>query len=101
MATTSAQKAFDDIIAYVKSQRKYYQSWYCGITSDIETRLFGEHGVSREGVWIHTNCDTAADARAVEKALIENGFQGGSGGGDQRSNIVYAYLITPTGQSQS
>jgi hypothetical protein len=95
MPSPSALKAYNDILAFVYEQGYSHQSWYCGITSDIETRLFGEHGVSKDkDLWIGTSCETVDDARAVEEALINEGFRGHTGTGDDESNMVYAYLMT-------
>ena len=91
----TAQKAYDDIVAHIKKQGGPYSDWYCGITSDIENRLFGDHNVPKENHWyMFRDCDSAESARAVEKALLELGCDGGAGGGDETSIYVYAYLKT-------
>ena len=90
-----AQATYTEIVAQINSQGSSYSNWYCGITSDIESRLFGDHKVPRENSWfIYRTCHNDTDARAVETALVEQGCDGGSGGGDQTSVIVYAYLKT-------
>lgn len=38
-------KAFDEHIQ--KSMRQYYREFYCGITDNVEGRLFNEHNVSK------------------------------------------------------
>ncbi len=70
------------------------RNWYVGITANPEHRLFTEHGVDKEkGVWIYRPTVSAATARAVEKAFLNAGAQGGGGGGDDTSVYVYAYKI--------
>ncbi len=93
MAST-AQEAYDAIIAYIRRQGGQYSDWYCGITDDTERRLFDEHRVPGESSWIHVDCESNEAARATEEALINLGCDGGAGGGDENSIHVYAYLKT-------
>ena len=96
MAST-AQQANDDIIAHIKEQGGKYSDWYCGITSDIEDRLIDDHQVPKKGHWyIYRECVNVEAARSVERALIQRGCDGGTGGGDESSIYVYAYLKTST-----
>lgn len=96
MAKT-AQQVFDGIKEYVDNQGKPYAAWYAGITSDIETRLFADHDVSRTSdKWVYDECENNQGARNVEDALLKLGCDGGSGGGDQSSTHVYAYLKSPS-----
>ena len=93
----TSQQAYDDICAHIAQQGGSYSAWYCGITSDLESRLFVGHNVPREGsrlVW--RECINNDHARAVEKALLELGCDGGEGGGNVNSVYVYAYPKTPT-----
>jgi hypothetical protein len=91
----SAQQAFDKIKAHIDKIGKPYSSWYVGITADPEARLFKDHNVSRENdAWTYQNCHTNEDARNVESLLLSFGCDGGSGGGDNTSTYVYAYLKT-------
>ena len=68
--------------------------WYVGITAHAQTRLFEEHKVTKSDPWIYREADNDTIARNVEKAYLEAGYKGGSGGGDQDSRYVYAYRIT-------
>ena len=69
--------------------------WYAGITNDAERRLFTEHKVNkRDGAWIYGTADSVAAAKEIEGALLQQGCQGGSGGGTAGSRVVYAYRIT-------
>ena len=90
-----AQTAYNGIVANINKQGGSYSSWYCGITSDVESRLFGDHKVPREDHWrSFRKCHNDTDARAVETALIKLGCDGDEGGGDETSVYVYAYLKT-------
>lgn len=67
--------------------------WYVGIASDVSERLFSDHNVSKsDGPWVYEHADTAAIARSVEKYFLDHGFSGGTGGGDDSTITVYAYL---------
>ena len=93
MEAQDAQAAYDGIVANINKQGGPYPEWYCGITSDLESRLFGDHKVPRDDYWrSFRKCHNDTDARAVETALVKLGCDGGSGGGDETSVYVYAYL---------
>ncbi len=87
-------QVYDEIVAHIQKQGGAYSTWYCGIASDWVSRLFDEHKVPRkENYWyIARQCHNDNDARAVESALVTLGCDGGTGGGDQTSIFVYAYL---------
>lgn len=81
----------------MKSNREYYNQFYIGITSDIESRLFGDHKVPRENHWwIYQYADSEDIARDVERHYLELGMQGDEGGGTGSGNVkyVYCYAIT-------
>ena len=72
-----------------------YNNSYIGITSDVESRLFGDHNVSREnGHWIYRTALSSNVAREIEQYFLDKGMGGGFGGGDENSKIVYAYKKT-------
>ena len=78
---------------HMKKEGSPPKNWYVGITSDIENRLFGDHNVPKKDHWrIHRKAFTSNDARAVEKAFLDYGCDGGAGGGDDTATFVYAYL---------
>lgn len=85
------QKLIADISNYIGSN---YGSWYIGITSDPRKRLFTDHKVDEKGSWIYGEVDTNDLARSVEQYFLDLGCDGGPGGGDYTSKIVYAYLKT-------
>ena len=94
MAKTD-QEAYNDITQHIAKQGGKHSSWYCGITGDIESRLFGDHNVPKKDHWyIYRECNNATSARNVEKTLLNDGCDGGSGGGDDNAIFVYAYLKT-------
>ena len=71
-----------------------YKNCYVGITSNVARRLHGDHNVPRKGEgghWITRSADTNRIARAVEEHFLNAGMDGGGGGGDNRSKVVYAY----------
>ena len=82
------------IKAYVASNGGNYSQWYAGIATNPRQRLFNDHAVKEKGdAWIHEPCGSSEVARAVEKYFLAQGMQGGSGGGDDDSDHVYAYKI--------
>ncbi len=87
-----------EIIAHIDGYMCQFQNtrnsqWYVGIASDVRQRLFSDHGVSEEsGQWTYMLADSSDNARAVEKTYLDIGFNGGSGGGDSTTTIVYVYL---------
>lgn len=93
MEAQDTQQVYDEIVAHIGEQKGKYSQWYCGIASDWEDRLFNDHQVPRKGHWrITCQCHNSDDARAVEKALVKLGCDGGPGGGDETTVYVYAYL---------
>jgi len=88
----SAEEAYFKITGLMEKQEKAFSDWYCGIASNIEDRLFYDHNVSRENdLWVDSECESSGVARAVVKALLELGCDGGIGG-DEDSIYVYVYL---------
>jgi len=88
----SAQKAFDTLTNFIDENGGNYRHWYVGITSDPETRLFKEHGVSELEKWVYSPCTTDADSRNVEMALLNLGCDGHPSDGDNAASWVYAFL---------
>jgi len=93
MQPQTVQKVYDEIAAYIKERSGASSSWYCGITSSWVSRLFEDHQVPKEGhSYIARQCYTGDNARAVETELLKLGCDGATGGGDETSVYVYAYL---------
>ena len=87
-----------DILAHIKNCGGMLDGWYCGITNDTNERLFEDHKVPETkgaASWIRCRCKSKADAQFVEKAFLDAGCKGGTGGGKPDSVFVYAYAITP------
>ncbi len=81
-----------DIKSHVANNGSGYSQWYVGITTDPKQRLFTDHAVKEKGdTWIYRKCASSDVARAVEKYFLAQGMKGGSGGGDDNSDYVYAY----------
>ena len=89
----SKQEIINDIVLHFKGTA--YRTCYAGITSDVESRLFGDHNVSKEnGHWIYRPASSNSVAREIEQHFLDLGMDGGPGGGDASSRIVYAYKKT-------
>jgi len=89
----SKQEIINEIAAYFKGIP--YKQCYVGITSDVESRLFGDHNVSKAtGRWIYATASSNRVAREIEQHFLDAGMDGGPGGGDATSRIVYAYKKT-------
>ena len=91
--TKTALEIIDDMESYVQKHGGDWWQWYVGIAADVESRLFSDHNVCRDGdAWIYHVAPTSRVAREVEAYLIEeHGAQGGPGGGDDATRAVYAY----------
>lgn len=92
--------SFDEIIKTIDAYRRkhgriFASNLYVGITNDIDRRLFGFHRVPRKNHWwIYCPADDVQTARKVEKYYLNKGMQGGDGGGNNRSDIVYCYEVS-------
>ena len=64
-----------------------------GIASDIQKRLFEDHSVA--GCFIYRKAINATHARSAEQMLLNDGFDGGTGGGDHTTTYVYAFKKLP------
>jgi len=83
------QEIINDIANHFKGIA--YKNCYVDITSEVDSRLFGDHKVSREnGHLIYRTASSHLVAHEVEKHFLDAGMDGGSEGGDETSQIVYA-----------
>jgi hypothetical protein len=82
-----------DIKNHIVSCAGAYWRWYVGISQDARSRLFSGHGVDRDrDAWIYRCASSSQVARNVEDYFVnECGTDGGSGGGDATTDMVYAY----------
>lgn len=71
-------------------------SWYVGITCDPDQCLFEDHNVDKRSLseWLCVKALNSDAARVAEQALIDLGYDGGTGGGDDSSRFVYAFHKT-------
>jgi len=91
--TKTKEDIISDITNYVANYGGRYSSWYVGISNDGRQRLFNGHNVSEgNDPWIYRQASSHQVARAIEQYFIDIcGTDGGTGGGDTSSDIVYAY----------
>ncbi len=88
----------EQVMAYLNGKLQKHPNtvnsqWYVGISSDVQVRLFNDHKLNEQNdEWAHSTADTADIARSVEKHFLDAGLDGGSGGGDEGTTIVYVYL---------
>lgn len=88
------ENTISDFTQYIQKNGGAWLDWYVGVTDDPRTRLFSAHNVSEaSGAWIHRNVGTET-ARATEKYFLDQGCDGGAGGGTNMSKFVYAYKKT-------
>jgi hypothetical protein len=89
---SSKQEIIDKIAAHIADRGGSYSDWYVGITENAKRRLFEEHGVEKEkDKYISRTATSSSLARLVEKYFLDLGCDGGSGGGDDDADIIYAY----------
>jgi hypothetical protein len=90
-----AISTINEIKAYIDSIGGLYSGWYVGISKDARYRLFVEHNVNENSdFWIFRTTFNSDIARQVEKYFISVlRAVGGTGGGDNSTNMVYAYKI--------
>lgn len=86
----------DIITAFEEHIRKGgggYSAWYVGISNDARYRLFNEHKVREKGDWwIYKQAASSQIAREIELFFTSiRGTDGGTGGGDETTDMVYAY----------
>ena len=89
----SKQKIIDAIKSHMQKRGEEYSDWYVGISKDAKDRLFNGHSVKeKKDVWIYRKARSPQTAREVEDYFVNTlGTDGGTGGGDDTSDMVYAY----------
>ena len=89
------QELYDWLLEYINQRGGVYNEWYAGIATAPRDRLFSDHNVNEDtGAWAYDFVATDEGARAVEKALLELGCDGGGGGGSDTTRAVYVYFKT-------
>jgi hypothetical protein len=94
----TSESIYSELVAYMVTNfsSDYRSSWYVGITSDIDTRLFGAHRVNRLSKgWVWRQATDINHARRAEASLINRGHDGGGSGGDHTTTYVYAFRKEP------
>jgi hypothetical protein len=93
MEAQNAQTIVNEIGAHIQKQGGALSAWYAGITENVDERLFGAHNVPKKDHWYaYRRAVSASAARSAEKALLDWGCEGGTGGGHDDTVYVYAYL---------
>lgn len=84
-----------EIREYIDQAGGEYSSWYVGIAADPEKRLYEDHNVDENGLWIWREAENSNIAREIEEYFIETlGTDGSTGGGDYTTKFVYTYKKT-------
>jgi hypothetical protein len=95
-AVITAQKACNQISAFIMSRGGRYSEWYCGVAADWEDRLFNRHRLGDKSYrwWMVAEaCLDNAAATLARDALRYMGCDGGpAGDGEEDAVHVYAYL---------
>ena len=76
------------------TQGTNFSNYYVGITNNVERRLFGEHNIKKNGVWISCGAKSKVVAQEVEEFFLNLGMDGDTGGGTDDTRVVYCYLKT-------
>jgi len=89
----SEEQIKSDIKAYIAKEGSSYANWYVGVSDDPKARLFKDHGVREKGDWwIYRQAYSSSAARNVESYFVNTlGTDGGTGGGGEDTDYVYAY----------
>ena len=66
MKMTAQEIILNIIVRLNVSLKKDYSNYYVGITNDIERRLFGEHNVREDGLWLSYEAINKEEAQQVE-----------------------------------
>lgn len=87
------QEIIDEIKTHVQRCGGNYSAWYVGISKDAKDRLFNGHNIrEKKDTWIFRTASSSQVSRDIEEYFVNTlGTDGGTGGGDNTSNIVYAY----------
>lgn len=82
-----------EISSHIKNRGGFPQDWYIGISQDARKRLFIDHNVDEEkDAWIYKTANSNKEAREIEDYFVNKvRTDGGPGGGDKESKMVYAY----------
>lgn len=92
----SKQEIIKDIKDHIGKESGPFLTWYIGISKDARARLT-QHGVPEKDAWfIYRKAESVTIARDIEEYFVKTlGTDGGSGGGDETADMVYAYKKGP------
>lgn len=87
------QEIIDEITTHIQRCGGNYSAWYVGISKDAKDRLFNGHNIrEKKDAWIFRTACSSQVARDIEEYFVNTlDTDGGTGGGDNTSDIVYAY----------
>ena len=87
------QEIISDIKGHIQKGGGGYNAWYVGISQDARDRLFRGHNVMEKGDWwIYRQASSSEVAREIESYFVDTlGTDGAPGGGDETTDMVYAY----------
>ena len=87
------QEIIDDIKLHMQKRGGEYSDWYVGVSKNAKGRLFDDHSVKeKKDVWIYRKTSSSQTAREVKDYFVNTlRTDGGTGGGDDSSVMVYAY----------
>ncbi len=89
-----SSEAITKISDYITEAGGGLHKWYIGVTANPENRVFDFHNVPKTvGYYIIVPCVSELAARNTEKHFLNEGMDGGDGGGNNPTH-VYAYLVT-------
>ena len=87
------QEIIDEITTHIQRCGVNYSAWYVGISKDAKDRLFNGHNIrEKKDAWIFRTAISSQIARDSEEYFVNTlGTDGDTGGGDNTSDMVYAY----------
>lgn len=87
------QEIIDEITTHIQRCGGNYSTWYVGVSKDVHDRLFNNHKVrEKQDAWIYRKASSSQSARDIEEYFVNLGTDGGGGGGDVSSDMIYAYM---------
>ena len=90
------QNIIDAFESFMRRYGTYYSLFYIGIATDPVDRLKNGHNVDQSIPHIYWDQALQTETvRAVERYFLDKGCKGDAGGGDEDTNFIYSYLITP------
>jgi hypothetical protein len=94
-STTASEQIIREILEYIRKGGGAFSDWYVGISQDARTRLFSGHSVNENGDhWIYRQASSSKAAREIEEYFLNRCHtSGGPGGGDDTTDMVYAYKM--------